>query len=50
MVFMIVACYKQGADERAIQGVIEQQVIRENGRVIGEVYPLTEGVSLLKLN
>ena len=49
MVFYIIACHKDGQSEDAISKLLSSQVMKDNNRPIGEVYPLTNSVSLLPL-
>jgi hypothetical protein len=49
MVFYIIACHKEGTSEDAIGKLLTTQVLKENNRSIGEVYPLTNSVSLIWL-
>ena len=49
MVFYIIACHKDGTSEDNIEKVLNTQVMKENNRSIGEIYPLTKSVSSINL-
>ena len=44
MVFYIVSCYKENESEKKIEDIINGNVLLDNRAVLGELYPLTEGV------
>lgn len=44
MVFYIVSCYKENETEIKIENIINGNVLQDNRVVLGELFPLTEGV------
>ena len=44
MVFYIVSCYKENESEKQIETIISGNVLQDNRVVLGELFPLTEGV------
>ena len=45
MVFYIIACYKEKMRETDVGQIVQNQVLKDGQRVLGELYHLTEGVS-----
>ena len=45
MVYYVVACYQENQSESVIQQVIENQVLKDGTRQLGNLYSLTNGVS-----
>ena len=44
MVFYIVSCFKENESEKQIESIINGNVLQDNRVVLGELFPLTEGV------
>lgn len=44
MVFYIISCYKENESEKQIETIISGNVLQDNRAVLGELFPLTEGV------
>ena len=44
MVFYIVSCFKENESEKQIENIINGNVLQDNRVVLGELFPLTEGV------
>lgn len=49
MVFYILACHKDGQSEDAIGKLLGSSVLKENNRSLGEVFPLTNSVSITEI-
>jgi len=49
MVFYIIACHKDGLSEVDTDQLLNKTVLKENNRSLGEVFPLTNSVSLIDL-
>jgi len=44
MVYYIIACHKDDHSENQTAQIIKGEVLQDNGRSLGEVYELTNGV------
>jgi hypothetical protein len=44
MVYYIVACTKQGQDENTVQKIVENNVLANGNRPLGELFSLTKSI------
>jgi hypothetical protein len=45
MVYYIISCFKEDADEQQIDGIIRQNVLKDGRLNLGELYSLTNGLN-----
>lgn len=44
MVYYVVACFQENSSEKQVETVIDNQVLKEGSRKLGDLISLTDGV------